>query len=109
MQLDDTLCYCFHVSKRKILNHLRINRPRRASQLSDCGGAGTGCGWCVPYLGRCFEEFAKTQTLDSDGISVDSYSAARSRYVANGKVRSENDLNMSDSTPNDADSREAAP
>ena len=56
MELDDEVCLCFHVSKRKLLSYMRINkaRMRRASQLSDCGGAGTGCGWCVGYLKRLF-------------------------------------------------------
>ena len=43
-QLDQKVCLCFHVSRRKLLNFLRIERPRVASQLSQCGGAGTGCG-----------------------------------------------------------------
>ena len=41
MELDDELCLCFHVSKRKVLNYLRIHQPRVPSQLADCGGAGT--------------------------------------------------------------------
>ena len=41
MDLDDTICYCFHVPKRKIVNFIGITRPRRASQVSECGGAGT--------------------------------------------------------------------
>src|SRR5579862_4408485 len=49
MELDAKICYCFHVSKRKILNFIRRERPHVASQISDCGGAGTGCGWCIPY------------------------------------------------------------
>ena len=56
MELDDTLCYCFHVSKRKVLNYIRIYNLKRASQLSDCNGAGSGCGWCISYLQRCFAE-----------------------------------------------------
>ena len=58
MELDDEVCLCFHVSKRKLLSFMRINKPRmrRASQLSECGGAGTGCGWCVGYLKRLFAQ-----------------------------------------------------
>ena len=44
MELDDTVCYCFHISKRKVLNFIRLHRPRVASQIAECGGAGTGCG-----------------------------------------------------------------
>ncbi|MDZ4689200.1 MAG: (2Fe-2S)-binding protein [Planctomycetaceae bacterium] len=56
MDLDDTLCYCFHISQRKVVNYLRVHRPKVASQLTGCGGAGTGCGWCVPFLKRLFEQ-----------------------------------------------------
>ena len=58
MELDDEVCLCFHVSKRKLLSYMRVNqvRMRRASQLSECGGAGTGCGWCVGYLKRLFAQ-----------------------------------------------------
>ena len=58
MELDDEVCLCFHVSKRKLLSYMRINkaRMRRASQLSECSGAGTGCGWCVGYLKWLFAQ-----------------------------------------------------
>ena len=36
MDLDDTVCYCFHVSKRKIVNYIRIHEPKVASQISEC-------------------------------------------------------------------------
>ena len=55
MQPDDELCLCFHVTRRKVENHLRLNRVVRASQLAECYGAGTGCGWCRPFLIRLFE------------------------------------------------------
>ena len=42
MDLDDKVCYCFHVSKRKLVNFVKRERPRVPSQLSQCGGAGTG-------------------------------------------------------------------
>lgn len=85
MELGDTLCYCFHVSKRKILNHLRVHRPSRASQLSDCGGAGTGCGWCVPYLKRYFQEMQSSGDVSTEALSADDYAAQRSQYIAEGK------------------------
>src|SRR5579884_4071591 len=56
MDLDAKVCYCFHVTKRKLLNFLRIEKPRVASQLSACGGAGTGCGWCIPFLKQLFAQ-----------------------------------------------------
>lgn len=93
MKLDDKVCYCFHISKRKIINHLRIHRPRRASQLSECGGAGTGCGWCVPYLKRYFSEFEKISVSDSgeaakaedETITAEEYARQRDKYIQSGK------------------------
>lgn len=56
MELDDEICLCFHVTKRKILNFIRVRKPRKAAQLSECFGAGTGCGWCRKLLVRYFEQ-----------------------------------------------------
>ena len=56
MDLDDELCLCFHVSKRKVQNFLRVEQPARPGQLSECFGAGTGCGWCRPFLRKLFED-----------------------------------------------------
>ena len=56
MHDDDNLCLCFHVSVRKLKSFIRHAQPRRESQLSECFGAGTGCGWCRPYLKSLFEE-----------------------------------------------------
>lgn len=83
MELDDTLCYCFHVTKRKIVNYIRIHQPRRASQLADCGSAGTGCGWCVPYLKRCFEQGAAAA---HEPAAAD-YAQQRAEYIRSGKGR----------------------
>ena len=35
MKPDDELCLCFHVSKRKVQNYIRVMHPRRASELSE--------------------------------------------------------------------------
>ena len=79
MQPDDELCLCFHVSKRKVINYIRIEKPRRASQLSDCYGAGTGCGWCRPFLKRLFEEGSEALPTTSE-----EYAQGRSKYVKDG-------------------------
>lgn len=84
VQPDDTICYCFHVSKRKVLNFLRIHRPRVASQISECGSAGTGCGWCVPYLKRYFEESQSQRTAD-DSLTPAEYARQRAAYIRAGK------------------------
>ena len=84
MELDDTICYCFHVSKRKILSFIRIHRPKRASQISTCSSAGTGCGWCVPYLKRYFEESAQAAAAADDAITPDEYARQRATYIRSG-------------------------
>lgn len=85
MKPDDTICYCFHVSKRKILNFLRIHQPRVASQISECGGAGTGCGWCVSILKSYFENSRAGVAVDDDELTPDSYAAQRGEYIRSGK------------------------
>jgi bacterioferritin-associated ferredoxin len=87
VQLDDEICLCFHVSKRKILNHLRVHQPRVPSQLSECGGAGTGCGWCVAFLKRYFEDARRkgAESAEGDRLSSQDYARARGAYIRSGK------------------------
>ena len=85
MQLDDTICYCFHVTKRKIVNHIRVYKPRRASQVSECGGAGTGCGWCIPYLKRYFEAAQQQSGAAEDALTPAEYAQQRARHNRAGK------------------------
>ena len=56
MNDDDELCLCFHVSRRKVVQFIRARRPVVASQLAECYGAGTGCGWCRPFLERLLRD-----------------------------------------------------
>jgi bacterioferritin-associated ferredoxin len=85
MELDDELCLCFHVTKRKVINYLRIERPQRAAQLADCHGAGTGCGWCRPYLKKLFDAAQAADAATPDLPSPAEYAHARSDYVRAGK------------------------
>jgi bacterioferritin-associated ferredoxin len=84
MDLDAKVCLCFHVSRRKLLNFIRVEQPRVASQLSQCGGAGTGCGWCVPFLKQLFASAAAGET-DLEGLSAEEYAKRRAEYVRAGK------------------------
>lgn len=84
MELDDELCLCFHVSKRKVLNFLRVRRPRVASQLSECGGAGTGCGWCVPFLKKLHWQATDVASAGTEP-SLGDYARARAAYIRAGK------------------------
>jgi bacterioferritin-associated ferredoxin len=56
MKPDDELCLCFHVSWRKVINYVRVEKVTRPSQVSQCFGAGTGCGWCRPFLNRLVQQ-----------------------------------------------------
>lgn len=80
---DDTICYCYHVAYRKLWNHARRGGLKRPSQLSDCLGAGTGCGWCIPILKRIFE--AATEAGDGPQIEMtpEEYAARRKAYIQN--------------------------
>ena len=84
MELDDEVCLCFHVTKRKVVNYIRIEKPRRAAQLSDCFGAGTGCGWCRNYLKRMFENAVAGGDTKADEPDAAQYAQMRSKYVKSG-------------------------
>jgi bacterioferritin-associated ferredoxin len=85
VELDDKICYCFHVRKRKILSFIRIHKPRVASQISECGGAGTGCGWCIPFLKKYFDRAQSEKPADDDGLTPEEYAARRGAYIRAGK------------------------
>jgi NAD(P)H-nitrite reductase large subunit len=81
MELDDELCLCFHVTKRKVIRHLQVERPQRAAQLSECQGAGTGCGWCRPFLERLFRAHQLQHDLHQvDLPQPDEYAVCRAEY-----------------------------
>jgi len=79
MNLDDEICYCYHVPLRKLLNFARRVRPKHAAQMSECLGAGTGCGWCIPFLCRIAEAAAKPDSLPLE-LTPQEYAAARAAY-----------------------------
>ncbi|MBL1216986.1 MAG: (2Fe-2S)-binding protein [Planctomycetes bacterium] len=73
------VCLCFQVPQRKIANYLRRNDLKVASQLSECLGAGTGCGWCVPYLRKMFEQHQQGR-LPALDMNAQEYAASRRQY-----------------------------
>ncbi len=83
MQPDEELCLCFHVTQRKVANYLRIENPHSASQLSECYGAGTGCGWCRPFLKKLFDAHRAGLT-EADLPTASDYAKSRSDYVRRG-------------------------
>ncbi|MFO0975027.1 MAG: (2Fe-2S)-binding protein [Planctomycetaceae bacterium] len=84
MKPDDKLCYCFHVTQRKVQNFIRLHQPRVPSEISECGGAGTGCGWCVPFLRKLFDAAKANETATIE-IDADFYERERAEYVRAGK------------------------
>lgn len=72
MEPDDDLCLCFHVTLRKVRNYLRTHQLKQASQLSECHGAGTGCGWCRPFLERLFRQQQAMDRTASAGAATES-------------------------------------
>lgn len=84
MELDDELCLCFHVTKRKVVNFIRIEKPKRPAQLADCFGAGTGCGWCRPFLKKLFDDPAAGSEVNSELPSPADYAKLRTKYVLAG-------------------------
>ncbi len=85
MELDDELCLCFHVTKRKVLAFLRVNKPQRASQMSECFGAGHRLRLVPPLL----EETVRSQPPRSGSCDRaarrSQYAAGRTTYVKAGK------------------------
>ncbi len=82
MDLDDDVCYCYHVPLRKLRNFALRTTLVRPSQMSDCLGAGTGCGWCIPILKKIFETCPGddgdfTKLVD---MTPEEYAAARDNY-----------------------------
>ena len=84
MNPNDELCLCFHVTRQKVANYIRIERPRRVAQLAECYGAGTGCGWCRPFLERMFAAAQQDDVLSAELPSAEEYAHQRSEYVRAG-------------------------
>ncbi len=54
--VEDELCVCFHVSRAKVIRWTKRERPKVVSMISECLSAGTGCGWCIPFLTKIHED-----------------------------------------------------
>jgi bacterioferritin-associated ferredoxin len=95
---DDTVCFCFHVTLRKVETFCSVEKPRAASEISECLSAGTGCGWCVPMLqkihGRMCGAYAPWWRKEGEpeeagradeGVDAEVYRAGRKKYIGDGK------------------------
>lgn len=94
MQPDDELCMCFHVSWRKVINYIRIHKVRLPSQLSECQGAGTGCGWCRIFMQQLVDRIDTSggppedleKWLEGQMPAAQAYARKRADYIARGKT-----------------------
>ncbi len=99
---DDTICFCFHVPLRKVESFCRREKPKAASQISECLAAGTGCGWCIPMLRKVHTKICgeykpwwkQEEAVDyhsaerdagQDAIDSETYAAGRAKYLAETK------------------------
>ena len=85
MDPDDHVCLCFHVSQRKVVNYCKRERPAVASLISECLGAGTGCGWCVPYLKKLHRQVMEGVEQPDLPVSPEVYAQQRRRYRRSGE------------------------
>lgn len=76
---DDEVCLCFHVTLRKVRGFLARENPPVASLISDCLGAGTGCGWCVPFLKHLHAQHESGRAVDLR-VSPEAYARSRLTY-----------------------------
>jgi len=97
MNPDDHVCLCFRVSLRKIQTYLRTEDPPVASLISECLGAGTGCGWCVPFLKHLHAEHQAGRTPDLR-FDPERYAYSRNSYRASGDKHPD-DLRDDDGNP----------
>ncbi len=79
MDKNDSICVCHRVSLGKLVSFIERENPKVASQLSECLGAGTGCGWCIPFLEKLHKQHGAVESMN---ITVDSerYVERRSAY-----------------------------
>ena len=84
MQLDDEIWYCYHVSLRKLTNFSRRVKPTHPSQMTQCLGAGTGCGWCIPFLIKIAQD---PDAFPVSDMTAEEYAEKREVYRASGEPK----------------------
>ncbi len=83
MKPQDDVCLCFHVPLVKVRTYLARENPPVASLISECLGAGTGCGWCVPYLKELHNQHQSGQLPTIEGSAAD-YAEGRLKFNKSG-------------------------
>ena len=85
MDADRNVCLCFHVSQRKVVTYCRRERPPVASMISECLSAGTGCGWCVPFLKDLHKQVMDGVEQPTLPLDPGEYAAKRAAYRKSGE------------------------
>src|SRR6187401_1170875 len=85
MDPDEHVCLCFHVSQRKIVNFCKRERPKFPSLISECLSAGTGCGWCIPFIKKLHDQALAGVENPDLPVSPEEYAKKRARYRVTGK------------------------
>jgi hypothetical protein len=52
--------------------------------MSECLGAGTGCGWCIPFL---LKIAADPDAFDAAGMTAEEYAHRRRSYIESGQPK----------------------
>ena len=79
MNPDDEICYCYHVTMRKLVNFSRRTKPDPPSRMTECLNAGTGCGWCIPFLVKIAQD---PDGFNNVELTPEEYAAKRKNYRA---------------------------
>ena len=86
MDLNAQVCYCFHVTRRKLVNFIRASNPAWRANCRECRRAGTGCGWCIPYLKQLHRQAVEGgETTELEEMTPAEYERRRAAYIRAGK------------------------
>lgn len=96
MRPDDDICYCYHVSLRKLMNYSRRVRPQRPSQMTGCLNAGTGCGWCIPFLTKIAHD---PDAFPANDMTPEEYAERRKNYIKTAPKNTFDDLETKPAAP----------
>lgn len=91
MKLDDTVCFCYGVSLRKLINYIQRERPPVPSLVSRCLSAGTGCGWCVPFLKKLHQDVLDGRLDGLNELGFAEYERMRAEWLAGSKPHRDED------------------
>tara|TARA_B100001123_G_C14593163_1_gene742807 strand:+ start:143 stop:400 length:258 start_codon:yes stop_codon:yes gene_type:complete len=79
MHNQDYVCVCYKVSLGKLKRYIDREKPKVPSQLADCLGAGTGCGWCRPFLDKIHSQYASGNPVELK-VNFEHYKQKREAY-----------------------------